>query len=66
MKWTAIKCFAKIETNYGELCLLRITENILCRILNADDYLKYFEVILLKFLFINKKWVCFGLYKPSD
>ena len=43
-----------------------VNENIPCGILYAEDYLKYFEVILLEFSIRNGKWSCFSLYKPPD
>ena len=41
-----------------------VNENVPCRTINADNYLKYFEVVLLEFSFRNIKWLCFGSYKP--
>ena len=65
LKLVAIECFVKTGTNsIGEL--FYVSEDIHCRILNAEDYLKCFEVILLEFSLRNKKWLCFGLYKPPD
>ena len=41
-----------------------VNEDIPSRILNAEDYLKCFEVILLEFSLRNKNSLCFGLHKP--
>ena len=45
LKLAAIECFVKIKTSS---IIFYVNKNIPCRILNAEDYLKCFEVILQK------------------
>ena len=49
------RMFPREKNNFGEEIMFYVNKNIPSRILNAPDYLKCFEIILLEFSFRNKK-----------
>ena len=55
LKLAAIKCFVKTGINSMGGIMFYVNEDIPCRILNAEDYLKRFEVMLLEFSLRNIK-----------